>query len=264
MFGLLELLNWSFPPEPCFYQYCFPRFPYNLPYTLLAGAWFLLCCGVLYLAFWTSATAAVSVCGGCACPFETGSWSRMLQLGRPRMEYICPYGHGTLKEPELQISGRENSEWTKHAEYWEELCARGLRMRTPSGECAEMANGRRSARTGRAGAVRRCVDCPYTTAASSSSDSCQPRHSVSRIRQDRTTCCANGCWTRLLLSTCRLRPPTCISKGRPKDCRSRCGTPFVWICPATPSTCIFIPALEGRLSFVGSAEDLPNEPGMRQ
>ena len=26
MFGLLELLNWSFPPEPCFYQYCSSRF----------------------------------------------------------------------------------------------------------------------------------------------------------------------------------------------------------------------------------------------
>ena len=47
----------------------------------------------------------------------------MLQFGRPRIEYICPYGHGTLKEAELQISGHENPEWIKHAEYWEELCA---------------------------------------------------------------------------------------------------------------------------------------------
>jgi len=47
----------------------------------------------------------------------------MLQFGRPRIEYICPYGHGTLKEAELQISGLENPEWIKHAEYWEELCA---------------------------------------------------------------------------------------------------------------------------------------------
>ena len=38
-------------------------------------------------------------------PIETGSWSRMLQFGRPRIEYICPYGHGTLSEDELQISG---------------------------------------------------------------------------------------------------------------------------------------------------------------
>jgi hypothetical protein len=48
----------------------------------------------------------------------------MLQFGRPRIEYICPYGHGTLKEEELQISGLENPEWTPHSDdLWEELCA---------------------------------------------------------------------------------------------------------------------------------------------
>jgi hypothetical protein len=48
----------------------------------------------------------------------------MLQLGRPRIEYICAYGHGTLKEEELQISGLANPEWTAHSDdYWEELSA---------------------------------------------------------------------------------------------------------------------------------------------
>ena len=61
-------------------------------------------------------------CSGCrVClrrlrmPVETGSWSRMLQFGRPRIEYICPYGHGTLREDELQISGLENPEWKAHS-----------------------------------------------------------------------------------------------------------------------------------------------------
>ena len=47
----------------------------------------------------------------------------MLFLGRPRIEYICPYGHGTLKLAELQISGLENPEWNPHGEIWDELCA---------------------------------------------------------------------------------------------------------------------------------------------
>jgi hypothetical protein len=48
----------------------------------------------------------------------------MLQFGRPRIEYICPYGHGTLREDELQISGLENPEWTPHSDdMWEELYA---------------------------------------------------------------------------------------------------------------------------------------------
>ena len=123
MFGLLEWLNWLLPPEPCFYDYCPPRFPYNLPYTLAVGAWFLLCCGVLYASILDQRYRCRVCLRRLRMPIETGSWSRMLQLGRPHIEYICTYGHGTLKEPELQISGHENPEWTQHAEYWEELCA---------------------------------------------------------------------------------------------------------------------------------------------
>ena len=56
-------------------------------------------------------------------PVETGSWSRMLQLGRPRIEYICPYGHGTLRADEVQISGLAAPEWTPQSgDIWEELC----------------------------------------------------------------------------------------------------------------------------------------------
>ncbi len=56
-------------------------------------------------------------------PVETGSWSRMLQFGRPRIEYICPYGHGTLRADEIQISGLAAPEWTpQNGDIWEELC----------------------------------------------------------------------------------------------------------------------------------------------
>ena len=57
-------------------------------------------------------------------PVETGSWGRMLQLGRPRVEYICPYGHGTLRADEVQISGLANPEWTPQSgDMWEDLYA---------------------------------------------------------------------------------------------------------------------------------------------
>lgn len=56
-------------------------------------------------------------------PVETGSWGRMLQFGRPRVEYICPYGHGTLRTSEVQISGLVNPEWTPQSgDIWDELC----------------------------------------------------------------------------------------------------------------------------------------------
>ena len=80
--------------------------------TLVVGLWFLLCCGVLYLCVLDQRYRCRVCLRRLRMPVETGSWSRMLFLGRPRMEYICPYGHGTLKEAELQIPGMENPEWT--------------------------------------------------------------------------------------------------------------------------------------------------------
>ena len=71
--------------------------------------WFLLCCRHLYLIIWDQRYRCRVCLRRLRMPIETGSWSRMLQFGRPRIEYICPYGHGTLKEDELQISGLAES-----------------------------------------------------------------------------------------------------------------------------------------------------------
>jgi hypothetical protein len=131
LYGLLATLNFVWPPEPKFYGYAPPRFTYNLSYTLAVLVWFLLCSGVLYLAVWDQRYRCRVCLRRLRMPVQTGSWSRMLQFGRPRIEYICPFGHGTLKEAELQISGLENPEWKPNADYWEELCAAG---QEPDGE----------------------------------------------------------------------------------------------------------------------------------
>jgi hypothetical protein len=123
MYGLLAGLNYLWPPRAWLFDISLPRFGYDLSYTLLVGLWFLLCCGVLYLCVWDQWYRCRVCLRRLRMPIGTGSWGRMLQLGRPRIEYICPYGHGTLKLAELQISGLENPEWTPHAEIWEELCA---------------------------------------------------------------------------------------------------------------------------------------------
>ncbi len=123
LYGLLRALNALWPAEPEFYSYMLPRFGYNLPYTLAVGLWFLLCCGAVYVCIWDQRYRCRVCLRRLRMPVETGSWSRMLQLGRPRIEYICPYGHGKLNVAELQISGRENPEWTQHEDLWDELCA---------------------------------------------------------------------------------------------------------------------------------------------
>ena len=125
LFGLRLLLDVIWPPLPSVYANFKPsRFSYDLPYTLAVLIWFLLCCGALSIAVWDQRYRCRVCLRRLRMPVETGSWSRMLQFGRPRIEYICPYGHGTLKEEELQISGRETPEWKPGSEdFWEELCA---------------------------------------------------------------------------------------------------------------------------------------------
>ncbi|MGA2270361.1 MAG: hypothetical protein ABSH44_17955 [Bryobacteraceae bacterium] len=95
-----------------------------LLFNLAVLGWFLLCTGALYIIVWDQRHRCRICLHRLRMPVETGSWGRMLQFGRPRIEYICPYGHGTLKQDELQISGLENPEWTPHSDdIWDELCA---------------------------------------------------------------------------------------------------------------------------------------------
>ncbi len=55
-------------------------------------------------------------------PILKGSWNHVL-LGAPSTEYICPYGHGTLKVAELQITGHQTPDWQPHEDMWKELFA---------------------------------------------------------------------------------------------------------------------------------------------
>jgi hypothetical protein len=92
--------------------------------------WFLFGAGMLYLVVYDQRYR----CRVCLCrlrmPVETGSRGFMLQMGRPRTEYICPYGHGTLKQEEFQTSGLENPEWTAHSgDMWDELYAASKQAR---------------------------------------------------------------------------------------------------------------------------------------
>jgi hypothetical protein len=126
MAGLLALLNWISPAPPPVFDYNPPRLGYDLGYTLAVLIWFMACTAALYFIILDQRYRCRVCLRKLRMPIETGSWGRMLQMGRPRIEYICPYGHGTLKEEELQISGLANPEWTPHSDdMWEELCASG-------------------------------------------------------------------------------------------------------------------------------------------
>jgi hypothetical protein len=109
-------------PAPHLYRNAF--FGYDLPWTLAAGLFFLICCGAVYLCLLEQRYRCRVCLRRLRMPITTGSWGQMLQLGRPRVEYICPFGHGTLQVAELQISGIEAPDWKRHDDdIWKELVA---------------------------------------------------------------------------------------------------------------------------------------------
>ncbi len=125
LYGLLVLLASLFPPKPkdAPDNWALANSSQALLCNLALLGWFLLCTGVMYLIVWDQRHRCRVCLRRLRMPVETGSWSHMLQLGRPRIEYICPYGHGTLRQEEIQILGLEAPQWDQTADLWEDLCA---------------------------------------------------------------------------------------------------------------------------------------------
>ncbi|MCX6623404.1 MAG: hypothetical protein NTY38_20540 [Acidobacteria bacterium] len=99
-------------------------FVHDLNYTLAVLIYGLIAVGVLYLVIRDQRYRCRTCVRRLRMPVETGSWESMLRLGMPRTEYICPYGHGTLKVPEVQITGHEGADWAPNEDIWKELAKR--------------------------------------------------------------------------------------------------------------------------------------------
>jgi hypothetical protein len=125
LYGLLLLLAKLFPAKPkdASDLWALETGGQALLANLAMMIWFLLCVGTLYMIVWDQRHRCRVCLRRLRMPVATGSWSRMLQFGRPRIEYICPYGHGTLREEELQILGRETPKWDRTDDLWADLCA---------------------------------------------------------------------------------------------------------------------------------------------
>lgn len=106
-------------PAPHLYRNQF--FGYDLSWTFAAGFVFLVGWGLVYLAILDQRYRCRVCARRLRMPIVTGSWGQMLLAGRPRIEYICTFGHGTLKVEQLQVSGLEAPDWEKHEDMWTEL-----------------------------------------------------------------------------------------------------------------------------------------------
>jgi hypothetical protein len=97
-------------------------FLHDLGWTTMMFVYNLLAQGILFLIILDQRYRCRTCGRRLRMPVSTGSYGQMLLSGRPKTEYICAYGHGTLKVPELHVTGREPSDWHPNDEdIWKEL-----------------------------------------------------------------------------------------------------------------------------------------------
>lgn len=116
------LLHMVYPvPRPFIRGVRQDPFAHDLWYTFAMLGYFLFCLGLLYVIIWDQRFRCRTCLRRLRMPIATGSWTHVL-LGPPRREYICPFGHGTLKISELQITGPHPPDWERHSDdIWAEL-----------------------------------------------------------------------------------------------------------------------------------------------
>ena len=111
-------------PTPDTFMYVRPKdpFAFDLAFTFLMLGYWLFATGLLWAVVWDQRYRCRTCLRRLRMPVHTGSWTAVL-FGAPRTEYICTYGHGTLKVADLQITGRQNPDWEPHEDIWKELFA---------------------------------------------------------------------------------------------------------------------------------------------
>ena len=120
VFGVGLLIDHLLPaPKPFMEGGPFPG-PHAMVYTIASMLQALLAVGLVWLSVWDQRYRCRTCLRRLRMPIQTGSWTHVL-LGAPHTEYICIYGHGTLKVAELQITGRQPPDWEPHEDMWKEL-----------------------------------------------------------------------------------------------------------------------------------------------
>ena len=119
LYGLWRTLAYLLPaPKPLFMVA--DPFGHDLVYTFVMLLCWLVAVGLFWLVIFDQRYRCRTCLRKLRMPILTGDWTHIL-LGRPRTEYICPFGHGTLKVDEVQITGHQQPDWQPHEDMWKEL-----------------------------------------------------------------------------------------------------------------------------------------------
>ena len=122
LFFVRKAIDLLFPAPSMMYYSRREPFAHDLAYTLVMMLFFLLCAGVLQLIIWDQRARCRTCLRRLRMPVAAGSWSNIMLFGEPRTEYICLYGHGTLRVPEVDLTGSKQPDWQPHDDdIWKEL-----------------------------------------------------------------------------------------------------------------------------------------------
>ena len=119
LYGLRLSLAYLLPPPKPLFTVAEP-FGHDLGYTFVMLLYSLAAVGIVWTVVWDQRYRCRTCLRRLRMPILTGNWTHIL-LGRPRTEYICPFGHGTLKVDEVQITGHLQPDWQPHEDIWKEL-----------------------------------------------------------------------------------------------------------------------------------------------
>ncbi len=121
LWGARRLLAAVMPaPETFMHMRFRDPFVTDLNYTFIILVFWLFGAGLLWLIVLDQRYRCRTCLRRLRMPVHTGSWTHVL-FGAPKTEYICLYGHGTLKVDELQITGHRNPDWKPNEDIWKEL-----------------------------------------------------------------------------------------------------------------------------------------------
>lgn len=109
-------------PEPViFMRVRMGGFAQDLTWTLTYLLYWLMAAGVLAFVVQDQRRRCRICLRRLRMPINTGNWGLALLFAPPKMESICPFGHGTLASPETHTSTAQPENWEKHGDMWAEL-----------------------------------------------------------------------------------------------------------------------------------------------
>ena len=115
-------LNAMYTPPAHLARWNHSPFMHDLGFTGIMLLFNLIIQGVLFAVIWDQRYRCRTCGRRLRMPVQTGRYAQMLLYGRPKLEYICTYGHGTLKVPELHsFGGKEPIDWQENEDMWKEL-----------------------------------------------------------------------------------------------------------------------------------------------